>query len=251
MPAVDALDPPDPLDPLDNAVWHSLTGPLRSFAECVPDGSGANGVATAARFAPEVSPFGALVDHPDPSAWAELARLVGPGSVTVVFRGDVVVPAGWTRLDGGEGIQMVGPEVAGTFDPEATELGAADADEVLDLIARTQPGPFATRTLEVGRYVGIRRRGRLVAMAGERLRIDGQVEVSAVCTDADHRGRGLARRLVSDVVAGAVAGGDVPFLHVAATNHGAQRVYRDLGFRERRRVQWVALRAPAPDARGG
>ena len=169
----------------------------------------------------------------------------------MLFRGDVVVPTGWTRLDGGEGIQMVGAEVAGAFDPEAIELGPDDDDEVLDLVARTQPGPFAPRTLEVGRYVGIRREGRLVAMAGERLRFDGQVEVSAVCTDADHRGQGLARRLVGDVVAGARGRGEVPLLHVAATNSGAQRVYLDLGFRERRRVQWLVLQAPTSDAGGG
>jgi ribosomal protein S18 acetylase RimI-like enzyme len=198
-----------------------------------------------------VSPFGALADHPDPAAWGALARLVGPGGVTVLFRGDVVTPTGWTRLDGGEGIQMVGVGVAGAFELEAVELGPDDVDEVLDLIARTQPGPFATRTLEVGRYVGIRRAGRLVAMAGERLRLDDHVEVSAVCTDADHRGQGLARRVVGDVVAGVLSRGQVPFLHVAATNLGAQRLYLDLGFQERRRVQVTVLRAPTPGGQAG
>lgn len=236
----------DSLDPLDNAVWHSLSGPLQTFAEWAPRVAGTDEPAAAVRFQPDVSPFGALADHPDPPAWAELARLLGPEGVTVLFRGETEVPVGWTRLDGGEGIQMVGTEVAGAFDPEAVELAVRDVDEVLDLIARTQPGPFVARTLEVGRYVGIRRDGRLVAMAGERLRLDGWVEVSAVCTDAEHRGQGLARRLARDVVAGVVRRGEVPFLHVAATNPGAQRLYQDLGFRVRRRVEVTVLRAPAP-----
>jgi predicted GNAT family acetyltransferase len=40
------------------------------------------------------------------------------------------------------------------------------------------------------------------------------------------------------------ARGEVPFLHVAADNHGARRVYERLGFIVRREVTVVGLRPP-------
>src|SRR5258708_2948754 len=71
-------------------------------------------------------------------------------------------------------------------------LGARDVPEMLALVERTQPGPFAPRTIELGTYIGVRDGGDLVAMAGERLHPPGFTEISAGCTDASHRGRGLA-----------------------------------------------------------
>ncbi len=41
----------------------------------------------------------------------------------------------------------------------------------------TGRGPFARRTHETGNYIGIRERGQLIAMAGERMHIDGYVEI--------------------------------------------------------------------------
>jgi hypothetical protein len=66
-----------------------------------------------------------------------------------------------------------------------------------DLAQKTKPGPFGKRTHEMGNYIGIRDRGRLIAMAGERMQLDGYVEISAVCVDDAWRGRGLAGRLVN------------------------------------------------------
>ena len=57
----------------------------------------------------------------------------------------------------------------------------------------TNPGPFGPRTIELGRFVGIHRDGRMVAMAGERLKPEGHTEITGVCTDPDHRGRGYSR----------------------------------------------------------
>ena len=96
---------------------------------------------------------------------------------------------------------MVGTGVHGEPDPEAVVLTGADAAEVLDLVDRTEPGPFRKRTVELGRYLGIRRDGPLVAMAGERLRVPGYTEISAVCTDPAYRGQGLAARLTRAVAA--------------------------------------------------
>jgi predicted GNAT family acetyltransferase len=128
--------------------------------------------------------------------------------------------------------------------PGAVELGAADVDEMLALVERTKPGPFLPRTHELGRYVGVRDGTRLVAMAGERLRCDGVTEISAVCTDGDHRGRGLASVLVADCVRHIRARGDTPFLHAAEDNTNAIRVYERLGFSIRKALDLVLAAAP-------
>ena len=133
-------------------------------------------------------------------------------------------------------------------DEEAIVLGGADVPEMLALVDRNQPGPFRPRTHELGRYIGIRRHGTLIAMAGERLHPPGWTEISAVCTDAEYRGEGLATRLVLAVAAGIRERGDTPFLHASAANVNAIRLYTALGFRLRRTLQFGAVRTPRVDA---
>jgi predicted GNAT family acetyltransferase len=116
---------------------------------------------------------------------------------------------------------------------------------MLALVERTRPGPFLPRTVELGTYLGIRRDGVLVAMAGERFHPPGHTEISAVCTDDAHRGQGLGGRLVRAVAAGIRARGERPFLHVAGDNTGALRLYESLGFRPRRTVTFAGARVPA------
>jgi predicted GNAT family acetyltransferase len=99
--------------------------------------------------------------------------------------------------------------------------------------------------VSLGVYLGIRRGGVLVAMAGERMRPPGWGEISAVCTDPDHRGQGLAGRLVRAVGAVIRERGDVPFLHASASNTAGIRLYRRLGFTHRRDILFGALRASA------
>ncbi|MGC5165635.1 GNAT family N-acetyltransferase [Luteimicrobium sp. DT211] len=220
---------------LDNPAWHALRGPHRRFAQ-------QHGVAL--RYDPEVSPFVALPDDAPSSAFDDLAALVGPG-VELGLTGPVTnVPDGWEIGWAGDGVQMVAVGVDAQPDPEAVVLGAADVPEMLDLVARTEPGPFRPRTVELGTYLGIRREGRLVAMAGERMQPPGWTEVSAVCTDPDHRGQGLAARLVRAVVHGVRERGDEAILHASATNTGAIRLYERLGFEVRTPVRFVIARTP-------
>jgi ribosomal protein S18 acetylase RimI-like enzyme len=220
-------------DPLDNVVWAALTGPQARFAQ-------RHG--RAARFDPEVSPFLGMADTADPAAWADLAALAGPGKDLFVAGAHVTPPPGWSRVGGLGGVQMTGADVAAAADPEAARLGAPDVPQILDLVARTEPGPFAKRTIELGTYLGIHRDGQLVALAGERLRVPGWTEVSAVCTDPAYRGQGLAARLVRAVAAGIRERGDEPFLHAAATNTGAIRLYGKMGFRLRAEVMFGVYR---------
>jgi predicted GNAT family acetyltransferase len=97
----------------------------------------------------------------------------------------------------------------------------------------------------VGRYLGIRDGDRLVAMAGERIRVPGFTEISAVCTDPAYRGRGLAGRLMRAVAAGIRERGDTPFLASVASNTTALRLYAELGFTYRAEVTFAVLRTPA------
>ena len=132
----------------------------------------------------------------------------------------------------------------GRADAEAVRLTSVDVPEMLALVERTKPGPFLPRTVELGTYLGIRRDGVLVAMAGERLHPPGFTEISAVCTDASVRGQGLATRLVLAVAARIQERGETPFLHAAGTNTNAIRLYETLGFRLRQRPNFTALRVP-------
>jgi ribosomal protein S18 acetylase RimI-like enzyme len=231
---------------LDNPAWGALTGPHRRLAEIV---------GAAARYQADVSPFVALCDTDDPSAWTDAARLVGPGNSFVLAMvpgppGGPRVPEGWTAGRAIPGVQLADAALRGEPDPEAVRLGAADVPEMLDLVERTKPGPFARRTIELGAYYGVRRDGKLVAMAGERMRPPGWTEVSAVCTDPAYRGQGLAARLIRHTVAGIVGRGDAPFLHAAEDNTGAIRLYESLGFSVRRPAVFQFLQVPAGAVEG-
>ncbi|MFD1147525.1 GNAT family N-acetyltransferase [Saccharothrix hoggarensis] len=222
------------VSPLDNPTCASLNGAHARFAE-------RHGQVM--RYHPEVATFLALPDRPDDRVWADVAALAGPGA-TVPMNSSFAPPAGWEVLGRVAGVQLVDVGVRAAEDAEAVRLGPRDVPEMLELVERTKPGPFLRRTVELGTYLGIRRDGALVAMAGERLRPPGWTEISAVCTDPAHRGRGLATRLVLAVAAGIRARGETPLMHAAASNTSAIRLYESLGFALRKRTEFVMLRVP-------
>jgi ribosomal protein S18 acetylase RimI-like enzyme len=221
--------------PLDNPVRASLAGPHARFAERRGN---------VLRYPPDVSPFLALPDQPDAADWADVAALAGPGALVALAGVRTPAPDGWETRVIGEGVQLVDNGVQGAADSEAVRLGPDDVPEMLELAGRTKPGPFLPRTVELGSYLGIRRDGALVAMAGERLHPPGWTEISAVCTDDAWRGLGFASRLVRALVAGIRARGETPFLHAVADNP-AIGLYEALGFRLRRRTVFSAAHVPA------
>jgi ribosomal protein S18 acetylase RimI-like enzyme len=221
--------------PLDNPTWTSLAGPHAHFAERQ---------GRVLRYPEEVAPFLALPDDPGEQDWLDVAALAGPGATVLVAATSTKPPAGWEVVNALQGVQLVDAGIAAAPDPEAVRLGPADVPEMLDLVERTKPGPFRKRTVELGTYLGIRRGGALVAMAGERLHPPGYTEISAVCTDPEFRGQGLGTRLVLAVAAGIRARGETPMLHAAGSNTSAIRLYLSLGFELRRRPDFVSVRVP-------
>jgi ribosomal protein S18 acetylase RimI-like enzyme len=209
---------------LDNPAYAALGGPHARFAQVR---------GRARRYPDDVAPFLALPSPPSAQDWRDAAELVPPGTLVAGRYGDAELPDGWRAVDTFDLVQMIGERVTGVECAEAISLGAADVPEMLELVAQTEPGPFLERTVELGDYVGIRREGALVAMAGERFRLDGWTEISAVCTSPDHRGQGLASQLTGALIAGIQRRSERPFLHVLSTNTGAIRLYEELGFRVR------------------
>jgi ribosomal protein S18 acetylase RimI-like enzyme len=231
--------------PLDNPVWSSLSAAHVALADlALVDGG------TAGRYQRDVCPFGALADARDPSAWSALAGLLAGRSVALIIEPGEV-PAGWEVTGTIPGVQMDGTRLEPAVDPELLPLHPGDVPEMLALVERTRPGPFLPRTIEMGTYLGLRCHGSLVAMGGERLHPVGWTEISAVCTEPAFRGQGIATRLVRAVAAAIRARGERPFLHAAATNEQAIRLYRSLGFDLRRTVSFTSVREQQQGSRGG
>lgn len=224
-----------PVFALDSPVLASLTGEHARFAERVGN---------VLRYQPETSPFIGMPERPGSADWNALAELVGPGQVAVPPGTYPPFPEGWEMVGCNDCVQMVADSLEPAEDPEAVRLGPADVPEMLELTSRTKPGPFGPRTIELGAYLGIRREGRLVAMAGERMHPPGFTEISAVCTDDAWRGHGFASRLTRALTAIIAKRGETPFLHAIATNTNAIRLYEKMGFTLRRTTVFPRVRVP-------
>ncbi|WP_156761620.1 GNAT family N-acetyltransferase [Microbacterium karelineae] len=222
---------------LDAPAWSSLTGAHARFAV---------GNDLVRRYQDDVSPFAGVASWADPDVWDAVIDEYGSASELMISHADPALPAGWDEVWRGHGLQLVETDRLDTAPcDEAVELGADDVEEMLAIVGRNQPGPFLTRTHELGRYVGIRRDGRLVAMAGERLHPEGWTEISAVSVDDDFRRQGFASALTRDVAHHIRSRGDRAFLHASESNEGAVRAYEKLGFELRRRVPFLRVRTPA------
>lgn len=217
--------------PLDRAVWNALATRLSGFVTEDSD-------ARAVRIDPEVGVFVSGADaRPETLRAMAALALAHPGAGRVEKAGTPVADAGLP----GVGVvarvplvQMVAESLTpGGPDPAFQTLTEADAPEMLALATLTRPGPFRSRTLRLGPFVGVRQDGRLIAMAGRRLRVDGFTELSGVCTHPDHRGRGHAAALSRVVAADILASGDRVFLHAFAEHPATIAFYRALGFEVR------------------
>jgi ribosomal protein S18 acetylase RimI-like enzyme len=215
------------INPLDNPVWHALAGPHRAHAVARR---------LAAHYPRDMAPFSAIAE-PSAQAYADLAIDLPAKTEARLFRpGEEPLPDGWEQLDAFPMLQMVAVSAPHGSEASATMLSAADVSAMLALVAAAKPGPFGPRTPVLGRYLGVKQGGRLIAMAGERMRLPGFVELSAICVHPDSRGQGHAARLTQDLMRQAFARGEVPFLHVRPDNGAAVALYERLGFMTRREL---------------
>jgi ribosomal protein S18 acetylase RimI-like enzyme len=124
-------------------------------------------------------------------------------------------------------------------------LDPSHAEEMVALTALTKPGPFRHRTIEFGNYHGIFEDGKLVAMGGERLHIDGYTEVSAICTHPDYQGRGYGARIVTFLTNAIISKKEIPFLHAKMENTTAMKAYIKSGYEIRKIVQFYIFKKRA------
>jgi ribosomal protein S18 acetylase RimI-like enzyme len=226
------------MHPLDNVIWKALTTRQAEFAESFNQ---------ARRFMPEVTPLAAF-SEPTAEGYESLAGLLGTGRTVGLFlESPYQARAGWNLVAGAPMPEMVyegagAPILRSSPNPEIVELSAADVPDMMELTALTKPGPFNKRTHELGTYLGIRHNEKLVAMAGERLKIPGYTEVSAVCTHPEHTGHGYARMLMMEVMQRIRSRGETPFLHVREDNVRAIELYQRLGFSRRALLHFAVVR---------
>lgn len=221
---------------LDRPVWTALATRHKSLGE---------GTGLARRYRPDILPF-AAVEADDPQALAALAALARPGETMLFIQADPIVsPSGFEVLTTAAAVQMIAVNVPQAAPDDAIlPLGESDAEAMLALASLTKPGPFSLKSQELGRFWGVRQDGRLVAMAGERMKQPGLTELSGVCTHPDHRGKGYARRLSLHVAGRILAAGDRPYLHAYASNAAAIALYEAIGFTLRSPMHVAALRKP-------
>jgi ribosomal protein S18 acetylase RimI-like enzyme len=217
-----------PEAPFLNPVWHALRGPHRHLA--IEGGE-------AARYPADVAPFAALLER-KASAFQALRLLIGPRDPVWIVDEPPPGTPGLALETSLPCFQMVLPPQVSLPAAEAHAVALA-GDEAPEMVALTDaafPGFFRAGTYRMGAYFGIRQSGVLVAMAGERLRLEGHPEMSGICTHPAHRGRGLARALIVHLAHHQRRAGLVPWLQVSTSNHNAIALYQDLGFEVARTI---------------
>jgi predicted GNAT family acetyltransferase len=221
--------------PLDRPVWNALHSRQAHLAI----GSG-----RAVGYQRPYAMFIAGADQSEASLAAMATLVPAEAQAGLVERKRWPLPPGTRAVADAAIVQMVaqdGITGSGAGFP-LLELSEADEPDALRLATLCRPGPFFERTSALGGFIGVRdSAGRLVAMAGERMKVGEFTEVSAVCTHPDHRGRGLARGLISVVAGRIVERGEIPWLHSYPDNAGAIALYESLGFRRRAEVNYTII----------
>ena len=227
-----------PVHPLDNVIWRALTSRNRNVAQ---------GDELALRYPAPIAPFVAMIDRTTAS-FQSLDALLPAGDQIALFTLDEVIPPSSFSVVKRDIVDQMVCDGILSQDGSApiVRLEARDVPDMMALVEATHPGPFGARTIELGQFIGIRRDGMLVAMAGERMRLDGFTEISAVCVHASCRGQGLAAELVSTLARSIASRAETSFLHVFNSTRAAIELYRKLGFVLRQQMHLAVLERGEP-----
>jgi ribosomal protein S18 acetylase RimI-like enzyme len=220
---------------LDNPVWNALISGNSHLAK---------GSERVRFFDPEVSPFAGLVESSAQNL-LELYAAAEAGQRFFLWADALLpLPNVWEQVDCIRGCQMVYEDkhVNRYDDTDIVSLTEKNVAEMVALAKLTKPGPFATRTIEFGNYEGIFKDDKLVAMTGQRFHCFDHIEISAVCTDPAHLGKGYAKKLLLSQLKQITGSACKPYLHVREDNERAIGVYRSLGFSVRMPVYFYVIK---------
>ncbi|MGV1792322.1 GNAT family N-acetyltransferase [Rhizobium sp. A37_96] len=210
---------------LDRPVWNALRTAHASLAE---------GSERARRYPPSIVPFAAAADNSAESLEALAELPVGEDVMAIVEAAPITVSQGLTVLSSASLVQMMaGHPFERVSDSRIELLTEDDAADMLALATQTKPGPFTLRAQSLGAFWGVKIEGRLVAMAGQRMRQPGFAELSGLCTHPDFQGRGLGSLLFRFVAGEISARDETAYLHAYAANKPAIALYEAMGFRLR------------------
>jgi len=217
---------------LDNTIWNAITTGNKDIARV-------NG--EAGYYHPEIAPFGAVKEYSDDNLKKFYEFLPANARVAISYEEEIKLEEKkWKVLQHMDCCQMVYEKPVDSFVTEASslivQLEMQHVPEMLELTALTKPGPFFEKTILFGNYFGIFIDGRLAAMTGQRMNPVPYMEVSAVCTHPDHRGKGYAKALMLHVMKIILDNSFTPFLHVLTSNVNAIQLYESIGFRIRKKL---------------
>lgn len=215
--------------PLDNPIWFALQSGNKHIAQ---------GNAQVTFMQRDIGQFAGMEVYSE-SNFNYLQEQCSPGDSFILFTpSKITLPVDWKILVEKEITQMVYPPATWLAEPNNSlvNLEQKDVPAMLDLTQRTKPGPFLSGTIALGNYIGIFEESKLIAMAGQRLKPGGYTEISAVCTNPDYTGRGLAKKLVMELVRRILMESRIPMIHLSSDNYTAYHLYAKIGFQTRREL---------------
>lgn len=213
---------------LDNPVWYALTE--------MHDKHGID-YGNVKFYETEYTPFGAFINNQDTSnAIEKHAKLIKD---FFIVGNKPKMPLTFNPPIRYVGLQMIlYNKIDYPITVHIVELNEIHYQDLINLVKLAYPEYFKAKTNTLGRYFGIYKNGKLVAITGERMQTKHFTEISAVITHPDYLGNGYAKQLITYTSNKIFEKNKTPFLHVDETNLGPINLYKKLGFVTRRKLEF-------------